>query len=592
MDMYLIESKGTHWISFAGHQSLKLGSDQSQVDVNLEDNSISSVYALFELRDGDWWIEDLGSNEGIYLNSKELEHGHQNKLSEGMRISFGQREYVFTKREPLTLYSLAEIEQRLTSQIEETAVTGSITEAGQDAMLEEVIAQLNGLLDYRNQSKELHSRIGPLFRTLLKSDLEVISLEDQVFVSDGRVGDPYIELLLGRVRFQTQAMVFCSALHEDCKGFLGLYAPLLFDDLLRGYICILAPEGRLWQRDHLALFSALSSYIGNVLSNHIILRRAQEDREVLHLNLVGIAPQMQKLKIEVLHTAHRSHPVLVCGDQGVGKSRIARSIHQASKRRDAPLITIDAANFPKELFESEICGCEIHTSDGFVRSRTGKAILAHGGSLLIEEIGEVPLGVQPMLLTLIQNGICTPLGSDKVQRVEVRMMATSTEPVSELIRANKLLPELAETYKVLQVPSLRQRKEDIPQLFRSFLARFGEEEGLATCVVKDEALAHLQDHHWVSNIRELREIVARCFYALDPEQPVIEPSLMQKILKEHRDENGEQSSDILSMRVRELEVRLLQEALMAANDDIAVAAQDLGISRIVMYRKMRELGIG
>ncbi len=255
-------------------------------------------------------------------------------------------------------------------------------------------------------------------------------------------------------------------------------------------------------------------------------------------------------------------------------------------------MVLNAANFPKELFELALCGA-VAEPPHQPHPRQGKVELAEGGSLLIEEIGEIPLGIQPTLLALVKSQEITPIGATEGMACDVRLLATSSVTLNELLRQERLIPELAEIFQknCLIVPPLRHRREDIPQLFRAFLARLGEEEGLPTAVVSDEAVALLKNHRWSMNIRELRGVVADCFYELDPEHPIVDAELVQRALQ-HKTASTDGQHSLLEREVRALEVRLIQEAVMAANDDINQAADALGVSLVVLRRKMRRLGIG
>lgn len=587
MSHYLIALQGNHWFSLPPEKTVTIGSDKTQTDWAWSDESVSPQHARLSYRDQQWWIEDLHSTDGTYVQGQELPPAHATPLGEGHRVSLGLREFLFTSNPPIQPLS-HEVCQSL---LAEKPLSAS-PQPGE--VLRYTLEQMQQLMHRPHYVHQIIEQFLSLLQSLLHAHTAVLSLENQIYLRGISDTDPHTELVLNRVRFQTQPIAFCSALQPSEHTFSTLYAPLIFEDLMRGYVYIRASEEQTWTPQDFATFAALTNVLNLVLSTQQQLERAQEDREMLNLNLVGIAPLMQQLKIDLLRMAPRSSPVMVCGEKGVGKSRIARAVHQASPRRDAPLVVINLANLPPEILESELCGFVQTDAEGLSRKRTGKAAKAHQGSLLIEEISELPLGIQPTLLGLIQNGIYTPVGSDTPETTDIRVLVTSQYSLQELVQQNKLMPELADifAFQILQVPSLQQRKEDLPQLFRSFLARFGEEEGLPTCVVKDEALVHLQRHRWTGNIRELREIVARCFYKLDPTHPVIEESLMLQVLQEHQSDQTPPTENILANKVRALEAQLITEALMAANDDIVVAAQSLGISRIVLQRKMREIGIG
>lgn len=588
MSIFLVELQGNKWFPLnPDNSSLLIGSDDTKADLVLKDDSIAPGHANLLYKEGQWWVQDLHSADGTYLNGKELEAGHTKAINVGDRIGLGLGEWMLTKREPL-----APMDVSASQDLLETP--SDLDKSKPLDLLEQAMHHIDQLVRHRLASHLIIDKFLNMLQEIFEPEVVVLSLGNQLYLRGIDDQDPHGEWILNFVRFQTQPIAFRSAVSSQAQELTCLYSPILFDDLVQGYFYIWAPPKRHWSRQEFSSLISLGTLFSHLIYTQQNLEKAQEDREMLNLNLVGVAPAMQRLKLELLRAAPSNTPVFITGEEGVGKSRIARAVHQSGPRRDAPLMVISAPNFPTELFESELCGIHSTGPDGKPRHRPGKAELAEGGSLLIEEIREFPLGAQPALLTLIQNGIFTPTGSETPQSSNVRILATSAYTLEELLEQKKILPELAEQlqYDVLQVPSLRQRKEDLPQLFRSFLARYGEEAGLPTCVVKDAALSHLQHHRWTTNIRELRDIVANCFYSLDPEHPVVEEDLIRRVLEEHVAEKSVKRENILAQKVYELEVRLVQEALMATNDDVDAAAESLGLSRIVFRRKMRKLGIG
>jgi DNA-binding NtrC family response regulator len=461
----------------------------------------------------------------------------------------------------------------------------------------QLLHRISEMFDFASDTDAFLHNFCRLLHELFGPERIVIAMGDTLHVEGGEEDDPLAELILYQARYQMKALAFSPVEEADCKEHVlrisAMYVPVLIDQLLQGYVYLLAPEGDDWNQPAFSLFALLGKLASRGLTGFQVLQRAQEDREVLHLNLVGIAPEMQRLKTELLRVSQHDEPVLIEGEDGVGKSRIARAIHQSSARRQAPILVLNAAQFPTELFEMELCG-SIGEVGGILRTKAGKLDMAEGGSFLIEEIGELPLGVQPMLVALLKSGKYMRVGGEEPRSANVRILFTTTTPIRELINQERLIPELEQVLhpNTLQVPSLRQRKEDIPQLFRSFLGRFGEDEGLPTCVVSEEALEHLKNHRWRYNIRELRDIVARCFYEVDPVHPIVDEPVIIRVLEAHTASQQIVREDVLGKKVRELEHRMIQEALMAANDDLQEAAKALGISRVVLWRKMRSLAIG
>ena len=585
---YLIDLHKPLHFALSPSQSYTLGADPKQADLVIEDDSISPLHAKIFFLDGKWHLQDLQSAEGSYLAQQPLTPHKAYPLPQGTRLSLGFRDLAFSRFEPLlraddnTPTELANIgeERDLWQHLSPTLRLRWLTDA-----LQEIVSTEKEAQDYLHESLRL-------FRSIFQPAILAASLEDLLCLEGIQQDDAFAEIITREARFQITPHAFRSAARQE-SGYRALCAPLLLHDLARGYLYLVAsPDAPPWSQEDFALFTSLCRLLSQGLSIRDNLRKAREAREVLHLNLVGIAPAMEELKIRLLQIAQQDTPALVIGEDGVGKSRFARAIHQASPRRQAPLMVLNAANFPKELFELAIFG-SVESLPLSQPKRDGKALLAHQGSFLIEEIGEIPLGIQPSLIALVQSKMLQPLGATQSLPCDIRLLATSRLPLDQLVKQEKLLPELAEIFQQgsLTVPPLRQRKEDIPQLFRAFLARLGEEEGLPTAVVADDALALLKGHRWASNIRELRKVVSFCFYELDPEHPIIHAQLVEKALQSLQ-HNEPAPTNKIAQATAALEIRMIQEALMAANDDIHEAARSLGISLVILRQKMRPYGIG
>ncbi len=581
--MYLLELKGNKWYKLGEQEQLSIGSSES-ADIKLDDPSIAPLQAKIFAEKGKWYLEAEESEEGTFVDQRELQPGQRVELHPGNQLSFGFKEFILSEYPPLKKLELSPTHQEQRGDF--FALSGGMASAI-------AVKNLTSLFKFEKIDGALLSAMGELLKKFFEPQIVIISWGEELYIEGIDKDSPQLEKFLFDVRFQTSPTAFTTADNGE-EYFAALYAPLFSSETLQGYIYLLSFKNSRWKKEQFFFLSELSNYFTSLLNLKMTLQRALEDREMLNLNLVGVAPSMQNLKMKLLYMAKRNHPVFIWGEKGVGKSRIARAIHQAGPRRDAPIMNINAPSVPKELFEIEICGIVQELENGEKKYRPGKAKLADGGSLIIEEIGEMPLKAQEILTDIIETETYSPVGSDVSEKVDVRVLATSSKSLKELLRERKISPKLAEIFQrySLEVPSLRQRKEDIPQLFRAFLARFGEEHGLPTCVVRDEALELLQYHRWKTNIRELREIVARCFEELDPEHPVIDTELMKRVLQEHNVEREKRRENKLEAKVRELEAKMINEALMNANDDLCGAAEILGISKVALRQKMRELGIG
>jgi transcriptional regulator with GAF, ATPase, and Fis domain len=217
----------------------------------------------------------------------------------------------------------------------------------------------------------------------------------------------------------------------------------------------------------------------------------------------------------VLYRAEQVAPldttVLILGETGTGKELIAAAIHQLSPRRDRPLITVNCAALPANLIESELFGREKGAFTGADTRQIGRFEVAHGSTLCLDEIGELPLELQAKLLRVIQHSEFERLGSSQTIKVDVRIVATTNRNLEEAVQQGRFRQDLYYRLNVfpITVPPLRQRKDDIPLLVRVFVERYARKLGKPITSIPKETMKALQDYPWPGNIRELESIIER-----------------------------------------------------------------------------------
>ena len=228
-------------------------------------------------------------------------------------------------------------------------------------------------------------------------------------------------------------------------------------------------------------------------------------------DLIGSAPSMRDLRTTIDFVARSSAPVLVAGETGVGKELVARAIHTRSARRDHPFVAVNTAAIPHELLEAELFG---HVRGGFTgaaKGRKGLLTEADGGTLLLDEIGDMSFDLQAKLLRVLQFGDVRPVGSDQVHHVDVRVMASTHRDLPLLVAEGRFREDLYFRLAVIPifVPPLRERIEDIPLLVRHYIDVFNRENNVRPKRISPAAVEALQRYRWKGNIRELRNTVER-----------------------------------------------------------------------------------
>jgi two-component system response regulator HydG len=228
--------------------------------------------------------------------------------------------------------------------------------------------------------------------------------------------------------------------------------------------------------------------------------------------MLGESQATRSLRERAARAAATNVTVLLQGETGSGKEVVAQFIHQNSPRKDGPYIKVNCAAIPDTLIESELFG---HVKGAFTdarRDRKGKFAQADHGTLLLDEIGEMPLVVQAKVLRAIENKEIEPVGSEAVVSVDVRIIAATNRDLAEMAKAKQFREDLYHRLNVVPVPvpPLRDRLEDIELLAPFFLDQFCAENGLAEMSFAPDALAQLRRHSWPGNVRELRNVVQRC----------------------------------------------------------------------------------
>jgi PAS domain S-box-containing protein len=227
--------------------------------------------------------------------------------------------------------------------------------------------------------------------------------------------------------------------------------------------------------------------------------------------VIGESKELRRALREVHQVAATDSTVLILGETGTGKELIARAIHSASSRKDKPMIKVNCAAIPPSLMESEFFGHEAGAFTGALKKREGRFELANGGTIFLDEIGELPLDVQAKLLRVLQEGEFERVGSSRTTRVDVRVIAATNRNLQDLIREGKFREDLYYRIHVfpIKIPALREREEDIILLAQTFADNFAKKMGRKLNPLSAEARMRLQAYHWPGNVRELQNVMER-----------------------------------------------------------------------------------
>jgi two-component system response regulator AtoC len=317
--------------------------------------------------------------------------------------------------------------------------------------------------------------------------------------------------------------------------------------------------------------------------------REQADSAPRFEDLLGSSPPMQDVFELIRKVAPAKSAVLVTGETGTGKELVARAIHRLSPRRGQLFVPLNCAAIPADLLESELFGHVRGAFSGADSDREGRFGAADGGTLFLDEIGDMDQRLQAKLLRALQEGVIEPVGSNRRIRVDVRIVSSTNRDLEAGIRSGSFREDLFYRLNVfrIQMPPLRERKQDVPALAASFLREFGTDLGKGPLRLAGTAAAALQGYAWPGNVRELRNLMERAA-VLAPGSEV-EAGLVSSLLPAPAAE-GAESFD-LGAAVGEAERRTILRALAAAGDRKVEAARLLGIGERTLWTKLRKHGL-
>jgi formate hydrogenlyase transcriptional activator len=302
--------------------------------------------------------------------------------------------------------------------------------------------------------------------------------------------------------------------------------------------------------------------------------------------LVGESPALQRVLRELHTVAPSDATVLILGETGTGKELIARAIHRLSSRKDKPFIKLNCAAIPTGLLESELFGHEKGAFTGAISQKIGRLELADEGTLFLDEVGEIPLELQPKLLRVLQDQEFERLGSTRTIKVNLRLIAATNRDLVQSVSTHEFRSDLFYRLHVfpLHMPPLRERSKDIPLLVRYFVQKFAKRMSRKIETIPTEAMQALQNWMWPGNVRELENLIERSVILTQG------TTLTVPLAELRTDHNSPQQSSTLEDLEREHILRVLRETggVIAG---MRGAAARLGMKRTTLQSRMQKLGI-
>lgn len=303
-------------------------------------------------------------------------------------------------------------------------------------------------------------------------------------------------------------------------------------------------------------------------------------------DIIGQSQAIKDVFLLIDKVAKTDANVLILGENGTGKELVARAIHQKSLRKDNSFVAVDMGAITETLFESELFG---HKKGAFTdarEDRPGRFELANGGTLFLDEIGNLSMSLQSKLLTALQSRQITRVGSNQAMEVDIRLICATNMPLAQMVKEGKFRQDLL--YRIntveIQIPALYERVEDIPMLANHFMNYYSKKYRKEVLSISPEAITKLKKYAWPGNVRELQHALERAVIMADS------PTLQESDFLFTRKGN-DASSDPDTLKLDEVERAAVAKAIQLHNGNISKAAEELGLTRASLYRRMEKYGI-
>jgi Nif-specific regulatory protein len=597
-------------------EELSIGRHPSNA-LTIRDPSVSRRHCLVrKLPDGSVRIIDCNSRNGTFVNGlpvqeRTLEHGDEVRLG-GCRLLFLVRQQeeetppsaYLRKAENLETRTLFQIPRRESLYLEPKKALAASTSATRLARNLEAMLRVSMSVRASSGVDALAGElIDILFDATPASEAAILLMESEPgepVWSFGRKraseSDGAVEASAPLVRqCYEQDLAILSRPSAGCASILA--APLAGAERPLGVIYLASSDPRVeFDEDHLQLVTAIGSVSGRALETALYCerlsaenRRLRQEIDLQH-DMVGESPPMQEVYRFIAKVAPTDATVLICGESGTGKELVARAIHRNSPRASKPFVAINCAALTETLLESELFGHEKGAFTGAVAQKKGKLEVADGGTVFLDEIGEVPLALQVKLLRAIQEREFERVGGTRPVRVNVRWVAATNRDLRAAIRKGAFREDLFYRLNVVSIalPPLRERRSDIPLLAAYFADKFGRRVGRKNPGVSLQARTVLMNYDWPGNVRELENAIERAV-VLGSGDLILPEDLPETILDPTPPEA--EATGRLHGSLREEKRRLILQAVRDAGGNQTEAAKLLGINPTYLSRLIRNLNL-
>lgn len=439
----------------------------------------------------------------------------------------------------------------------------------------DVLSALEVLLD--DEFKELLTASNPnLIQTILQTSRPDVVLLDMNFSSKVNTGNEGIYWLKQIKKIDPSVEVLMFTAFGDVHLAVKAMKDGASDFILKP-----------WDNDKLmaTLKSTLKLSLAQKITSKLKLQKSYLEEEIINSKdeIIGKSSSFLKVMSIIAKVAPTDANVLITGENGTGKSLLARELHLKSNRKNEAFVTVDLGSLSESLFESELFG---YKKGAFTDAKTdhpGRMSTANGGTLFLDEIGNLSPNLQMKLLTVLHEKKITQLGSNKSEYLDIRLVTATNQPLHELIAKKQFREDLF--YRIntitLEMPALRNRRDDIEPLAQNFLKRFSKKYKRENIKVSKNFIKSLKEYAWPGNIRELEHLIEKCII-LNQDGILDEKDL---------DIGGKQSLQLPTGSLEEIEKQAILAAIKKHNGNMIRAARELSITRQTIYNKMKKYGL-
>jgi Nif-specific regulatory protein len=595
----------------------------------INDRSVSRHHCVLTCRDGVFEIRDLDSRNGTQVNgesvvSQRLKHGDQVGIGDSLflflveeqREQGPEREVEFDDSHPT--HATASLHPRDVVYLHPEKILKDLPAASRMARnlnvllrISRVIHSLRDLDELRAQILALIFEVAPAQRGAILMDGRGIDQIGSIY-GRNRVSEDDSPVRISRTIARQVLEQGIAILGGDIPNSSGLnQVESLIQSQVRSLLCVpmtvfekvigciyldsTDPVHR-FDEDHLQLVTAIAGISAVALENARRVRWLEEENERLNSevnlehNMVGGGDKMRAVLRDLSKIARADSTVLIGGESGTGKELAARAIHNNSDRASKPFVAINCAAIPADLIESDLFGHEKGAFTSAGAQKKGRFEVADGGSVFLDEIGEIPLSLQAKLLRVLDGHPFERVGGTRSISSDIRIVAATNRDLAECVKEGTFRQDLYQRLNVIRMvmPALRERRDDIPMLARYFVEKYSPRVKVKPKLISEEALALMMNYDWPGNVRELENVIERAL-VMGASDTIMPEDLPEQLLEMEPATGGEEAR--FHAGVKEFKKQIIRKALEDAKGSYVEAARTLGIHPNNLHRLIRNLGL-